>query len=250
MVKKEARKNLEILLAHLPEKKIEKLKLFMENGELSEKSDIYELNSKLNLTSQESKLVRKTLKDFPTESGFLISLDLITELQKIKNENESKTSLVWTSPIIFNEKADNTSSTMREMINSSVQRITLVGYVIQPNTSEIFETLIQASKRGVKVRLIFNKAETYLKYIIKMWQDKVPLPIIYSYNPVMKGTSLHAKVLIIDSLDILITSANLTSFGIHQNVEMGIRHQGNPAKNAEELIETLIKQNHLVRLKW
>ncbi len=47
--------------------------------------------------------------------------------------------------------------------------------------------------------------------------------------------------MIIDGKELLITSANLTGRVISRNVEIGIRHKGNSAKNADKLVRTLIQ---------
>jgi phosphatidylserine/phosphatidylglycerophosphate/cardiolipin synthase-like enzyme len=50
--------------------------------------------------------------------------------------------------------------------------------------------------------------------------------------------------LIIDSKEILITSANMTGRGMQRNLEMGIYHKGQPAKEAENLIKELIDDRY------
>ena len=81
-----------------------------------------------------------------------------------------------------------------------------------------------------------------------MWEKNVRLPKIYTFNPHKKGTSLHAKILIIDDNQILATSANVTSHGIHSNIEFGMRHEGKIAKDARKLIKLLEDKKHLVEV--
>ena len=86
------------------------------------------------------------------------------------------------------------------------------------------------------------------KKVIKMWEENVTLPKIFTFNPHKKGTSLHAKILIIDKSEILTTSANITSHGIHSNIEFGMRHKGKIANDAHKLIKLLEKKKHLVEV--
>ena len=243
-------KDLSEVINNISEKKINNFKNLLMTGEITSNSDTYQLKSTLNLSAAEISLVKKILETIPDSKSLAVCLDLVSEIKNIKRENEKTTSLVWTSPFIFNERADNTKSIILEMINNSKHSVTFVGYVIQENTQEIFDALSNATKRGVKIRLLFEEAEKYVKSIRRMWKDNVSFPEVYSYHPKAKRSSLHAKVLIIDSNDILITSANLTGRGIdtNRNVEMGIRHVGKTAHDAEELIETLIKNNYLVKI--
>jgi phosphatidylserine/phosphatidylglycerophosphate/cardiolipin synthase-like enzyme len=156
--------------------------------------------------------------------------------------------MVWTGPITFNEFARNTRTTMLEMINSAKKTITLVEFVMTSNPKEIFHALIDAAKNGVKIRIVFNNGVKERKKIVKLWEKRVTFPTVYTYKPRRKGTSLHAKFLIVDSREVLTTSANLTDFGINENVELGIRHEGKMAKNAENIVDLLIEKGYLVEV--
>jgi phosphatidylserine/phosphatidylglycerophosphate/cardiolipin synthase-like enzyme len=59
-------------------------------------------------------------------------------------------------------------------------------------------------------------------------------------------TKLHAKVLVGDRSDALVTSANLTYHGMETNIELGIHVTGQAAAQIEEHFRDLIRQNELV----
>jgi len=238
------RKHLIHLLNVLPETKISEFKKLITQKKISKKSDIYDLKEQLNLLPAEIKIVKKVLNDLELES-ILIALELLKEINQQQNENQDNTSLSWTSPVIFHKKADNTKNTIIDMIDSSKKSITFVGYYIMPDTTEIFAALINAANRGVKIRLLFDKAKKFLRIIKKIWGEQAPFPLIYTYKPKKEKSSLHAKVLVIDSEQLLITSANLTGRAITRNVEIGIKHIGDPAKDAEELVDSLIENKFL-----
>jgi len=52
---------------------------------------------------------------------------------------------------------------------------------------------------------------------------------------------LHAKVLVADGADALVTSANLTFYAMDRNMEMGVRVSGAPAKAISDHFQRLIK---------
>jgi phosphatidylserine/phosphatidylglycerophosphate/cardiolipin synthase-like enzyme len=57
------------------------------------------------------------------------------------------------------------------------------------------------------------------------------LPNILTWRlpPGDQHLKLHAKVLVADRRDALVTSANLTSYAMDRNMEMGVRIVGHPA---------------------
>ncbi len=58
---------------------------------------------------------------------------------------------------------------------------------------------------------------------------------------------LHAKVIVSDHSDALVTSANLTKAGFQENLEMGLRIQGDMAGAIVRHFDLLIDQDILNR---
>lgn len=145
------------------------------------------------------------------------------------------------------------------MINRSKKSIILVGYAMQYNgNEEIFESLKTAAiERNVKIKIIFDKATTPKKWgtwtnspkriILKSWGSAKPLPIIYSYDH--PHSSLHAKFMIVDDIDIFVTSANMTGRVMKQNLEIGIRHHGQTARDLVEVINLLIHNDIIQKIQ-
>jgi phosphatidylserine/phosphatidylglycerophosphate/cardiolipin synthase-like enzyme len=52
---------------------------------------------------------------------------------------------------------------------------------------------------------------------------------------------MHAKCLLVDGNDLLITSANFTFHGLHGNVEIGVRLSGPPASEARKIFSYLVE---------
>ncbi len=84
-----------------------------------------------------------------------------------------------------------------------------------------------------------------------MWKKEIKLPDIFLYKkpPKING-SLHAKVLLIDDNEILITSAKMTGRAINRNIEMGIKTSGNVGKEARKLLTSLINAKLFEKQEW
>ena len=52
--------------------------------------------------------------------------------------------------------------------------------------------------------------------------------------------SMHAKCLLADGSDLLVTSANFTFHGLHGNIEIGIRLSGAPVAEARKIFSHLV----------
>ena len=220
----------------------------LELKKISSKSTIFELKLTLNLDDVKLNILKKILSNFKDICTTILCLKYSLTIKNMISAQKESTHLVWTGPIVYNKNIDNTSRVMLEMINSATKSITLVGYLIQNGSKKIFNALYNIQlKKNIKIRFIFNDGDKYYNKIRTYWPESEKLPPIYTYKPKKPNTSLHAKIIIIDSCDILVTSANLTNYGINENIEMGIRSKANLANDAENLFDSLIEKNFLVR---
>ncbi len=90
----------------------------------------------------------------------------------------------------------------------------------------VIAALDAAGRRGVHVSMVLESSEmleggggalAYLRYRIYEW------PVDQREPPDAK---LHAKAVIIDSRDVLLTSANMTSAAYDRNIELGVLCRG------------------------
>lgn len=241
-------KDCKLIVSKLTTKKLNEIIVLISTKKINSKSSKIKIESLVDLDDEEISLLRNILVNFLDVKQLPIIFELINETKLTKEKFQEKTSLVWTGPVIFSDYADNTSTTMIKMIDSAHDSIILFSYVLMENTRKIFDSLIRASKQGIPIKLAFNDGEKEKKKVVKMWEKNVPLPTIYTFNPHKKGTSLHAKILIIDKKEILTTSANVTSHGINSNIEFGMRHKGKIANDAQKLIKLLEEKKYLVEV--
>ena len=246
------------LVNKLSDEKLLKIQEDIYKKNIKKKSDSYELKKILKLNSDETKILLKILKNSSSVETIIIAIDLIQEINKKQSEIRKNTSLIWTSPSIFHENAGNTKSTILRLISSAKKSIIIVGYVMDYGVKDILASLVEvAEKRSLEIKIILDRADkaperkkkmrSPQQIIERAWPSTLRIPEIYKYAKRSDETVLHAKMLVIDSQKVLVTSANLTGRAIHGNLEIGILHKGHVARKAENLIRDLIANRTLVQ---
>jgi len=258
-MKERIRANLENFVKNISVNKVKRFSIALEQGDISLSDDFFKIKNFLNLDSNEARYFEKIMNSFTNYNELLLCLELVYDLHALQKKSHQNTVLVWTSPIKFHEKIDQTQPVFEEMINNSRYSITFVGYAMDEKNLTIFDAIKKAAKeRSVHVKIIFDTAnkerimgkvtKSPKNIIEKIWGDIVHFPEIYTYEDKKGRSSLHAKFLVIDSEEIFVTSANMTGRAMNRNLEMGIRHKGSIAKDAEELLDLLIEQKILVKI--
>lgn len=157
-------------------------------------------------------------------SGASIALALETALAA-KNAATVSVDVVVTGPDSPAAPVRLTSEVVRQLIASAQQRVTLVSYAAYQMPT-IIAALDAAVARGVRVDLILESPEhldggggaaAYAKYRVYHW------PADQREPPTAK---LHAKAVIVDSRDVLLTSANMTNAAYDKNLELGLLCRG------------------------
>jgi phosphatidylserine/phosphatidylglycerophosphate/cardiolipin synthase-like enzyme len=131
---------------------------------------------------------------------------------------------------------------VREILQGAQTELLVVGYWIAARDDadgiieEVIASLANAVIRGVLVRVIVDErvrsdGRDNRRILVAAWPSNVALPKILTWRlpPGDQHLKLHAKVLVADRRDALVTSANLTSHAMDRNMEMGVRLVGHPA---------------------
>lgn len=135
--------------------------------------------------------------------------------------DSDKVSLVVTAPPSFDISARTTMNVVQSMIKEADSNILITGYSLSSYFSELVDTIIQKSQRGVFVKVFVNDIDKQPQFD-KILQYKGRFLKIYNYQPKYdKMAALHAKVISIDQQKTLITSANLSYHGQQGNIELG-----------------------------
>ena len=259
MMNDNIRNEINYILNNFSSEIINNFEKMLENKKITLESETFDLIDE-GIPSSDVKYFESLLnqKKFQSTGEIIISLKLLREIKELERNIFTSTKLVCTRPDILSKGTDETDLVINEMLGNARKSITILGYLMTdgPEIKTIFEMIKNNPKiMDLKIRFIFDKVDEEqtlgkkyrsVKEIIRdNWDDDIPFPEIYTYN--RKKSSLHAKVVIIDSKEIFSTSANMSERAIQRNFEVGIKHKGKPASNAEKIIDELIEKQWFER---
>ena len=251
---KPTRNNINYFLENFSEDVINNLIKLLQNNTLTLSSNDFKLKDELNISSSEVSTIKDIFKYFKNTEALITAITLLNEIRNLEEQKLKSTKLVSTTPKISHEESDRTDLMFKELFLKAKKSITVVGYTMtnDKHVKEIFKIIKSNSNiKELDIKFIFDGTSDARRIIRKNWGEEKPYPKIFTYKGeerVGYQSWLHAKVLIIDSNEILITSANFTGQGMQRSIEMGIYHEGLPAKEAENLIQELIRDDYFNRV--
>ena len=171
---------------------------------------------------------------------------------------EHAVSLVWTGPTTDVTGLRATRSVLNTLVANATQSLVLVSFVSY-DVAELTAGLADAIKRGVEVTLILETPDDP--------GGNLTIDTNHPFEPIKKAANvycwpketreaffaksarLHAKCVIADRSSALITSANLTSAGINDNLELGVLIEAGPLPDTlSQHLESLINKGSLERV--
>lgn len=155
--------------------------------------------------------------------------------------------LVATLPPEMPGIARPTGQVLREMLRPQVREVILLGYEVTDH--ETMRLLVEAAAQGADVIMICDRERRAALKSIQTWPADVRRPRVYHDRERTRGApfaSMHAKCLLVDGRDLLITSANFTFHGLHGNIEIGVRLSGSPAGEARKIFSHLVESGVVV----
>lgn len=176
----------------------------------------------------------------PDLAGAAIAVALESVRAAHRLADVPKVEVVVTGPDSPVQPVRLTSEVVRQLIDQATSRVTLVSFAAYQMTS-VIAALDAAVARGVNVSLILESPENldggggahaYAKYRTYHW------PLEHRDPPDAK---LHAKAVIVDNHDVLLTSANMTNAAYDKNIELGVLCRGGGvAKQVQQHFDALI----------
>lgn len=163
--------------------------------------------------------------------------------------------MVWTGPYPpSGGLVRSTFSVMLEMLLSAERQVLLVGYSLTSSTTfptAIIDQLICAKRRGCDVKIALHDDGRNYKSLRQAWPRQTIFPTLLKWvgNQDDEMASLHAKMLVIDRKEMLVTSANLTHHGLSSNIEVGVRIKGNVANDIGDHFLSLERSGILKRIE-
>lgn len=178
-----------------------------------------------------------------TNGAFALQLAALKEAVLLTEGEATQTEVVWTGPKVEGSYLRATRQVVQDIISDAESELLVVGYWLAGKEdyegiiNDIIELIAHAVARGVKVTMVLDEGEKgYGKNnrdtLIALWPKGVALPKLLTWRIPAddKHLKLHAKVLVADRHDALVTSANLTMYALDRNMEMGVRAQGQPSE--------------------
>ena len=172
---------------------------------------------------------------------------------------EHKVSLVWTGPSTDAVRVRSTRSVLTTLVANATESLVLVSFVSY-DIAELTADLAGAIDRGIAVTLILETPDdpggplvigpTHPFAPIKDTAHFYRWPLEARETFFAKAASLHAKCVIADRSAALITSANLTSAGINDNIELGVLIEAGPLpESLSQHLELLIEEGILEEVR-
>jgi phosphatidylserine/phosphatidylglycerophosphate/cardiolipin synthase-like enzyme len=199
--------------------------------------------------------------EFSALGNAVFALQLAAMKDAVVNaESEAtQTEVVWTGPKVEGSYLRATRQVVQDIISAAESELLVVGYWLAGKedyegiVNDIVELMASAVERGVKVAMVLDEGEKgYGKNnrdtLIALWPKDIPHPKLLTWKipPDDKHLKLHAKVLVADRHDVLVTSANLTMYALDRNMEMGIRVKGQTSEQIAQHFELLEHREVLV----
>lgn len=202
------------------------------------------------LNPQYSKEFVALMNSFECKDSLCVALEMQDEMETIKVEESSATKLVMTSPLT-GSGIGHTFGNFKKIIDTADDEIILVGYVfanIKGQMDPIIKSLMDATERGVDIKIFFEKGSS-ARSLKSIWSKSksYQMPELYVYKKKTGSSILHAKALIKDDNVILVTSANMTGSAMERNLEFGILHEGDMVSEAKKMLYDLIEEGYMVK---
>jgi cardiolipin synthase len=208
-----------------------------------------------------SSLIASWSSEFSTLSNnkFARYLEALYEAVSLTEAEAIRTEVVWTGPKTGDSYLRTTRQVVQDIIASTHSDLLVVGYWLAGKedyegiVNNVIGLMADAVSRGVKVTVVLDGGEkVYGKNnrdtLTSLWPRSVSLPKILTWKVAddKKHLKLHAKVLVGDNRDSLITSANLTMQAFDKNIEMGIRIHGRVSEQVSKQFYLLEQAGILV----
>lgn len=203
--------------------------------------------------------------------GMAAMLNLLAEERAIAQSRQDAIDLVWTGEEILGAESRDTAVVIQELFKSAQNSVLISSYALdeKSRSQEIFQTLAVRMDEisALQVRMFLNVQRKHkdttpesilLREFAEYFRNRVwpgqRLPEVF-YDPrslvitLGKKACLHAKCVVVDEEQLLITSANFTEAAHKRNIEAGILVRDAIAARAmKSQFEMLVSKGSLCRL--
>lgn len=184
-----------------------------------------------------------------------LALRVALGLREAERLERPEIEIVWTGPEARGPLVRPTAVVIEEMLKGvrDAGEVLIIGYSLtagpQSGMTKIIELLNAASRKRAVVTCILHRDEDEQNRanLLGAWDADAVKPRLLTWDPPpdFPYTKLHAKAVVVDRLEALVTSANLTAHGLQSNLELGLRVRGPQAQAIALRFDHLIASNVL-----
>ncbi len=234
---------LEKLVSGIPTPMVEKLTEYVRKNDPNSISAT--TLKDLRFTQTESITIRDAIKDIKDGPLLAAYLNLLSKINEQKKSTDTK--LVISGDFV-NANADYTHETIYQMVNRAESEITIIGYWMYEIQDLLGELSKLQKEKGLRIRFIMDSAKKWRRQILRHWNEE-RRPEIFEPSP-DHVKSLHAKIIIIDRSEVLVTSANLTTNAMEDNIEAGIwTTKSNMVESCLDVFDEFEQNGSIIRSK-
>jgi cardiolipin synthase A/B len=169
---------------------------------------------------------------------------------------EQRTEIAWTGPATEAVPLRRVDQVVYDMVETAKEEVLLVTYAAY-KAERALKALRDATDRGVHVKLVIELAQESGGKIsfdgLQTFRTDVPFAQIF-YWPLDRRKrnasgaygAMHAKCLIADRGRAIVSSANLTDYGLEANMELGLLVERTIAARLAEHFDQLIVRGELI----
>ncbi len=167
-------------------------------------------------------------------------------------KESEKIELAVTAPISFKLKARKIHEVVEIMLQEAGKSITLTGYSVSDYFTEMIDLIISKSQQGVYVRLYLNDYEKHKSELKRLMDLRSKQLRVFDFQKKTDDTmaALHAKTIVVDEREVLVSSANLSYHGMQGNIEMGFRIESvGKAQQIESVLKEMVSMKLFTELR-
>jgi phosphatidylserine/phosphatidylglycerophosphate/cardiolipin synthase-like enzyme len=233
----------------------------LEQGQITFASGVGDLRFHLKLTDDALRNVQQLIIE-SQELGFsedqtALLLRSHLSLREALETEMTPTELVWTGDETGGIGVRTTMAVFSEMLNTAEKSVLIVAYSVWVGSGPgnlLIQKLAGLSSKGVDVTFVVDQRYQDGRNLLELrraWPVKRRPPTVYSWKDEDDVIAkLHAKVVIVDNKDLLVTSANLTGHGLEGNLEFGLRVRGRTAAQAGDHFDRLLGSESFELVSW
>ena len=223
----------------------------LERGDINLSNPVSSLQACLGVPQVRLGLYRDSLVAAHAVRELVLALRSAAESVARTVASTPQVEVAWTYPGSSRPGLRTTGGVALEIVDASTRSLLIVGYSVTVDeamsglAAQTVDAIARAAERDVVVTVVLHRKANY-RALLSFWRPGVPNPSAFTW-PASDDemAKVHAKLLISDRNDALVTSANLTYHGFERNIEIGLRVTGRPAAEVHDRIHELIAAGDL-----